>query len=139
MLENVLDNFFLSLKMVYDRQKYEYFFAKKVYRCACLGEVMTSCFQHGIYALSDIIDEIKESECTQTKKIFCVKCGQHNENVVFTCADHMSVLVLLQSVISVVNYLMKETLLLVYLTVVKLTVMAALINAWRKCTTIIIF
>ena len=115
--------------MVYDRQKYEYFFAKKVYRCACLGEVITSCFQHGIYALSDIIDEIKESECTQTKKIFCVKCGQHNENVVFTCADHMSVLVLLQSVISVVNYLMKETLLLVYLTVVKLTVMAALINA----------
>ena len=129
MLENVLDNFFLGLKMVYDRRKYEYFFPKKVYRCACLGKVITSCFQHGIYALSDIIDEIKESECTQTKKIFCVKCGQHNENVVFTCADHMSVLVLLQSVISVVNYLMKETLLLVYLTVVKLTVMAALINA----------
>ena len=79
--------------MVYDRRKYEYFFPKKVYRCACLGKVISSCFQHGIYALSDIIDEIKETECTETK-IFCVKCGQHDENVVFSCADHMSVLVI---------------------------------------------
>ena len=79
--------------MVYDRRKYEYFFPKKVYRCACLGKVISSCFQHGIYALSDIIDEIKETEYTETK-IFCVKCGQHDENVVFSCADHMSVLVI---------------------------------------------
>ena len=80
--------------MVYDRRKYEYFFPKKVYRCACLGKVISSCFQHGIYALSDIIDKIKETECTETRKIFCVKCGQHDENVVFSCADHMSVLVI---------------------------------------------
>ena len=79
--------------MVYDRRKYEYFFPKKVYRCACLGKVISSCFQHGIYALSDIIDGIKETEYTETK-ILCVKCGQHDENVVFSCADHMSVLVI---------------------------------------------
>ena len=80
--------------MVYDRRKYEYFFPKKVYRCACLGQIITSCLHHGVYALSDIIDEIKQAECNETKKIFCVKCGQHNENVVFSCADRMSILII---------------------------------------------
>ena len=80
--------------MVYDRRKYEYFFPKKVYRCACLGQVITSCFHNGIYALSDIIDEIKEAECEETKKIFCVKYGQRNENVVFSCAHHMGILII---------------------------------------------
>ena len=58
--------------MVYDRRKYEYFFPKKVYRCACLGQIITSCLHHGVYALSDIIDEIKHPECNETKKIFCI-------------------------------------------------------------------
>ena len=80
--------------MVYDRRKYEYSFPQKVYRCACLGRIITSCFHNGIYALSDILDEVKEAECDETKKIFCVKCGRHDENVVLSCADHMGILII---------------------------------------------
>ena len=76
-----------------NRKKYQYFFPKKAYRCTCLGVVITSCFQRGIYTFTDIVDEITKSRCCETTKIFCVKCGRDDENVVFTCADHMSVLV----------------------------------------------
>ena len=89
-------NFFvLDLKMTYDRSKYEYFFPRKVYRCACLGQVITHCFHNGIYALSDIIDEIKQIQCEgdESKRIFCVKCGDNNSDVVFTCTDHITVLI----------------------------------------------
>ena len=44
--------------MPYDRRKYEYFFPHKVYRYACLRQIITYCYNNGIYALSDIIDEI---------------------------------------------------------------------------------
>ena len=80
--------------MPYDRRKYEYFFPRKVYRCACLGQVITSCLHNGIYALSDIIDEIKQVECDESKRTFCVKCGQNNADVVFSCANHMSILII---------------------------------------------
>ena len=80
--------------MLYDRRKFEYFFPRKVYRCACLGQVITSCLHNGIYALSDIIDEIKQVECDESKRIFCVKCGQNNADVVFSCANHMSILII---------------------------------------------
>ena len=87
--------FFLDLlKTVYDRRKYEYFFPRKVYRCACLGHVITSCLHDGIYALADILDEIKQTQCNETKKIFCVKCGRNDQHVVFTFADHMSILII---------------------------------------------
>ena len=76
-----------------NRKKYQYFFPKKVYRCTCLRVVITSCFQRGIYAFTGIVDEIIKSRCCETTKIFCVKCGRDDEDVVFTCADHMSVFV----------------------------------------------
>ena len=76
-----------------NRKKYQYFFPKTVYRCTCLRVVITSCFQRGIYAFTDIVDEITKSRCCETTRIFCVKCGRDDENVVFTCADHMSVFV----------------------------------------------
>ena len=76
-----------------NRKKYQYFFPKTVYRCACLRVVITSCFQRGIYAFKDIHDEITKSRCCETTRMFCVKCGRDDENVVFTYADHVSVLV----------------------------------------------
>ena len=80
--------------MVYDRRKYEYFFPRKVYRCACLGSVITSCLHDGIYALADICDEISQTQCTKSKKVYCAKCGKNNQNVVFSCADHMAMLII---------------------------------------------
>ena len=81
--------------MTYDRRKYEYFFPQKVYRCACLSQVITYCHHNGIFALSDIIDEIKQTkhDGDENKKIFCVKCGDNNSDVVFTCGEHMTVLI----------------------------------------------
>ena len=38
--------------MGYDKRKYEYFFPQKVYRCVCLGSVITSCLVDGIYSLA---------------------------------------------------------------------------------------
>ena len=78
-----------------NRKKYQYFFPKKVYRCTCLGVVITFCFKRGIYAFTDIADEIIKTRCCETTKIFCVRCGRDDENVVFTCADHVSVLVVI--------------------------------------------
>ena len=80
--------------MGYDRRKYEYFFPRKVYRCACLGQVITSCLHDGIYALADIIDEIKVVRPQETKKIFCIKCCLNDQHVVFSCADHMAILII---------------------------------------------
>ena len=81
--------------MPYDRRKYEYFFPHKVYRCACLGEIITYCYNNGIYALSDIIDEIGrvQHDGEGSKKIFCVKCGNNNSNAIFSCVDHMTVVI----------------------------------------------
>ena len=80
--------------MGYDRKKYEYFFPRKVYRCACLGQIITSCLHDGVYALADIIDEIRCVQPSETKKIFCVKCGLNDQHVVFTCSDHMAILII---------------------------------------------
>lgn len=80
-------------KTRYDRRKYEYFFPRKVYRCACLGSVITSCLHDGIYALADIFDQIHQVDCTEKKKIYCVKCGKNERNVVLTCVDHMAILI----------------------------------------------
>ena len=94
--ENVLGYFFcFRFKMTYDRRKYEYFFPRKIYRCACLGQIIANCLHNGIFALSDIIDEIKNMPCEgdENKRIFCVKCGDNNTDVVFTCSDYMTVLI----------------------------------------------
>ena len=44
--------------MEFNRQKYEYFFPRKVYRCACLGEVVQKSLHNGDYSLVDIVDNI---------------------------------------------------------------------------------
>ena len=98
MLENVLDDFKKMVKIRtltpygLNRRKYQYFFPRKVYKCTCFRSVIISCFQRGILAFTDIIDEILKSRCCE-KRIFCVKCGRDDEDAVFTCADHMSSLV----------------------------------------------
>ena len=78
--------------MNYDRRKYEYFFPRKVYRCPCLASVITSCLHDGIYGLTDILDEIKRNNCTESK-VYCVKCGKKDQHVVFSCSDHMAILI----------------------------------------------
>ena len=108
--------------MTYDRRKYEYYFPRKVYRCACLGQVITHYLHNVIYALSDIIDEIKQIKYDgdENKKIFCVKCGDNISDVVFTCGDHMTVLIFVAKLVQ--SYPTIQILLLTYLMVVRLIV-----------------
>ena len=80
--------------MGYNKRKYEYFFPRKVYRYACLGSVITSCLYDGIYSLADICDKISQTDCTESKKIYCAKCGKNKENVIFSCSDHMAMIII---------------------------------------------
>ena len=80
--------------MGYDRQKYEYFFPRKVYQCPCLGAVITSCLHDGIYSLADICDEITQTDCTESQKVYCTKCGNDKQSVVFSCGQHMAMIIL---------------------------------------------
>ena len=80
--------------MGYNRRKYEYFFPRKVYRCACLTSVITSCLHEGIYSLADICDKISQTDCTDSKKVYCAKCGKNKENVIFSCSEHMAMIII---------------------------------------------
>ena len=75
------------------KRKYKYFFPKKVYRCACLGRVIASCLLDKIYSLADICDKINETNCTNSEKIYCVKCGENKQDVIFSCGDHMAMII----------------------------------------------
>ena len=61
-----------------NRQKYEYFSPRKVYRCACLSHVIQESFDDGNHSLVDVLDNIKNFDfldIAELDKIFCVKCG----------------------------------------------------------------
>ena len=72
------------------KPKYKKFFPQKVYRCDCLARVIASCLANGIYSLVDICIKINQ---TIGEKIFCVKCGENRQNAIFTCADHMPMVI----------------------------------------------
>ena len=72
------------------KPKYKKFYPEKVYRCACLGRVIASCLVDQIYSLVDICKKVNE---TIREKIYCVKCGENEQNVIFSCGDHMPMII----------------------------------------------
>ena len=72
------------------KPKYNKFFPEKVYRCTCLRRIIASCLADEIYCLTDICEKVDE---TVRKKIFCVKCGENEQNVIFSCCNHMPVII----------------------------------------------
>ena len=44
--------------MSFNREKNEYFFPSKVYRCVCLAVAIEKCFDEGNYNLVEIVDEL---------------------------------------------------------------------------------
>ena len=72
------------------KRKYKYFFPQKVYRCACLGRVIASCLVDEIYSLADICKKVDETNC---EKIYCVRCGENKQNAIFSCGDHMAMII----------------------------------------------
>ena len=73
------------------KPKYNKFFPEKFYRCTCLRRIIASCLADEIYCLTDICKKVDE---TIRKKIFCVKCGENEQNVIFSCCNHMPVIIL---------------------------------------------
>ena len=61
-----------------NRQKYEYFFPRKVYRCACLSHVIQESFDDG-----NNIKKFGFLDVTELHKVFCVKCGNDNKDCIF--------------------------------------------------------
>ena len=81
--------------MSFNRTKYEYFFPSKVYRCACLGQVIENCRDNGIFSFVDIIDEISTHKFIDDdkNKLFAVKCGEKLKDCIFVCERHLSIII----------------------------------------------
>ena len=75
------------------KRKYKNFFPQKVYHCSCLDSVIISCLVDGIYSLADICYKISQTD-TPSKKLYCAKCGDNKQDVVFSCSDHMAMIII---------------------------------------------
>lgn len=62
------------------------FFPELVYRCDCLADPLASCLKKQTLSFKDICHEINKIEGA---KIYSVKCGENNKDVVLTCSGHM--------------------------------------------------
>ena len=85
--------------MELNRQKYEYFFPRKIYSCACLSKVIQECFDDGDHSLVDILDNIKDFDFLGSSelladRIFCVKCGEEKKDYIFLCEKHLAIVLL---------------------------------------------
>ena len=72
------------------KPKYKKFYPEKVYRCTCLARVIAFCLVNEIYSLVDICVKVNQ---TIREKIYCVKCGKNQQNVIFSCTDHMPMVI----------------------------------------------
>ena len=81
------------LKMSFNRAKYEYFFPSKVFRCACLGQIIDNCRDNGLYSFTEIVDELSNQTFLDNddNKIFAVKCGELNRDCIFVCKKHLGI------------------------------------------------
>lgn len=79
--------------MSFNRQKYEYFFPSKVYRCACLGEVIDNCFDNGCHSFVDIYDEVSGYSFLNNdiSKVFSIRCGELKKDAIFVCENHLAI------------------------------------------------
>ena len=72
------------------KSNYKKFFPEKVYRCSCLERVITSCLANEIYSLVDICLKVNG---TTDKMIFCCKCGEDQQNAIFSCRDYIPIII----------------------------------------------
>ena len=79
--------------MSFNREKYEYFFPSNVYRCSCVGDVIQKCLEEDKFTFVDIVDEFNEHSFfnTDSNKVFSIKCGEENKDVLFICENHLAI------------------------------------------------
>ena len=65
-------------------------FPKTVYHCSCVDLEIKLCLVNGHYSLKDIVKKLNEKVAFH--KIYCLKCGDNLENVIFSCRKHMSLI-----------------------------------------------
>ena len=83
------------LKMSFNRAKDEYFFPSKVFRCACLGQIIDNCRDNGLYSFTEIVDKLNSNSFfdNDDSKIFSVKCGELNSAFIFVCEKHLGIVI----------------------------------------------
>ena len=81
--------------MSFNRAKYEYFFPAKVFRCACLSEIIQKCHDNGYFSFTEIVDELTEHTFLDNtdSKVFSVKCGELKKDCIFVCEKHLAIVV----------------------------------------------
>ena len=62
-------------------------FPKTVYHCSCVALEIKLCLVNGNYSLKDIVKKLNKK--ASYRKIYCSKCGDNLENVIFSCRKHM--------------------------------------------------
>ena len=62
-------------------------FPKKVYHCPCASLLIKLCLVNGHYSFRDICKYVTQK--LNGNNVYCCKCGDHLENVVFSCKKHM--------------------------------------------------
>ena len=66
------------------------FFPEIVYRCDCLAEAIAFCLTKETCSLKDICEEVNKID---GEKIFTVKCGENERDVVLSCRYHMPLVI----------------------------------------------
>lgn len=66
-------------------------FPNKVYHCPCVNLEIKLCLVNGQYSLKDICKKLNQT--IDDKKIYCSKCGDDLQNVVFSCVNHMQLVI----------------------------------------------
>ena len=65
-------------------------FPNKVYHCPCVSLQIKLCLVNGYYSLKDICKKLNQ---VNGGKIYCSKCGDDMEDVIFSCTEHMSLVI----------------------------------------------
>ena len=66
-------------------------FPNKVYHCPCVSLEIKLCLVNGNYSLKDICKYLNKN--IDNRKIYCSKCGDDLQDVVFSCVEHMHLVI----------------------------------------------
>lgn len=73
------------------------FFPRRVYRCACLGEILEKCYLNDKLSFLEIHDEIFTYVLEHgLYRVFTTKCGEKLEDLILSCEKCASVMVYAQ-------------------------------------------
>ena len=73
------------------------FFPRRVYRCACLGEILEKCFEKKKLSFLQIHDEVFTFVLEHgLYRVFTAKCGDNLKDLIMSCEKCSSVMVYAQ-------------------------------------------